>query len=146
MLSLSRSQNKNVIVIYLFRLQRGENLNTTKKINECSLKYISIDGWNINQRHCLLFHRTELSSIDLSITYAWGFPGDSDGTESACNEGDPGSVPGSELGLGLWEGPLEKEMEAHSSIPAWRIPWTEEPGGLQSMGSPRVTDSWATNT
>ena len=40
-----------------------------------------------------------------------------------------------------WEGPLEKEMAAHSSIPAWRIPWTEEPGGLQSMGSPRVTDS-----
>ena len=30
---------------------------------------------------------------------------------------------------------LEKEKAAHSSIPAWRIPWTEEPGGLQSMGS-----------
>ena len=33
------------------------------------------------------------------------------------------------------EDPLEKEMPAHSSILAWRIPWTEEPGGLQSMGS-----------
>ena len=33
---------------------------------------------------------------------------------------------------------LEKEMATHSSIPAWRIPWTEEPGGLQSMGSQRV--------
>ena len=33
------------------------------------------------------------------------------------------------------EDPLEKEMAAHSSILAWRIPWTEEPGGLQSMGS-----------
>ena len=33
------------------------------------------------------------------------------------------------------EGPLEKEMATPSSIPAWRIPWTEEPGGLQSMGS-----------
>ena len=32
------------------------------------------------------------------------------------------------------EDPLEKEMTAHSSILAWRIPWTEEPGGLQSMG------------
>ena len=32
------------------------------------------------------------------------------------------------------ESPLEKEMATHSSIPAWRIPWTEEPGGLQSMG------------
>ena len=36
------------------------------------------------------------------------------------------------------EDPLEKEMAAHSSILAWRIPWTEEPGGLQSTGSKRV--------
>ena len=34
--------------------------------------------------------------------------------------------------------PLEKGMTTHASIPAWRIPWTEEPGGLQSMGSQRV--------
>ena len=33
-----------------------------------------------------------------------------------------------------WEDPLEKGMETHSSILAWEIPWTEEPGGLQSMG------------
>ena len=39
--------------------------------------------------------------------------------------------------LGL-EDPLEKGMATHSSILAWRIPWTEEPGGLQSMGSQRV--------
>ena len=37
-----------------------------------------------------------------------------------------------------WEDPLEEEMASHSSILAWRIPWTEEPGGLQSMGSQRV--------
>ena len=37
-----------------------------------------------------------------------------------------------------WEGPLEKEMAAHSSILAWKIPWTEEPGRLQSMGSQEV--------
>ena len=36
------------------------------------------------------------------------------------------------------EDPLEKEMATHSSILTWRIPWTEEPGGLQSMGSQRV--------
>ena len=41
------------------------------------------------------------------------------------------------LSLGL-EGPLESRMAAHSSILAWRIPWTEEPGGLQSTGSQRV--------
>ena len=34
-----------------------------------------------------------------------------------------------------WEDPLEEGMETHSSILAWRIPWAEEPGGLQSMGS-----------
>jgi len=34
-----------------------------------------------------------------------------------------------------WEDPLEKEMAVHSSILAWKIPWTEEPGGLQFMGS-----------
>ena len=37
-----------------------------------------------------------------------------------------------------WEGPLEEGMATHSSILAWRIPWTEEPGGLQPMGSQKV--------
>ena len=37
-----------------------------------------------------------------------------------------------------WEDPLEKEMAIHSSTLAWKIPWTEEPGGLQYMGSRRV--------
>ena len=37
-----------------------------------------------------------------------------------------------------WEDPLEKEMATHSSIIAWKIPWMEEPGRLQSMGSQRV--------
>ena len=37
-----------------------------------------------------------------------------------------------------WEDPLEEGMATHSSVLAWRIPWTEEPGGLQSMGLQRV--------
>ena len=44
------------------------------------------------------------------------------------------------------EDPLEKGMTTHSSVLAWRIPWTEEPGGLQSMGSQRVGHDWVTNT
>ena len=40
-----------------------------------------------------------------------------------------------------WEDPLEEGMATHSSTLAWRIPWTEEPGGLQSMGSQRVEDN-----
>ena len=61
----------------------------------------------------------------------WGFPGDSDGKESACNAGDPGSIPG----LGKI---LEKGMATHSNTLAWRISWTEEPGRLQSMVLQRV--------
>ena len=60
-----------------------------------------------------------------------GFPCSSFGKESACSTGDLGSLLG-------WEDPLEKEMATHSSILAWKISWTEEPGGLQSMGSQRV--------
>ena len=44
------------------------------------------------------------------------------------------------------EDPLEKGMAAHSSILVWRIPWTEEPGRLQSMGSQRIGHGWVTNT
>ena len=60
-----------------------------------------------------------------------GFPGGSAGKESSCNAGDLGLMPG-------WEDPLEKGKATHSSILAWRIPQTEEPGGLQSMGSQGV--------
>ena len=44
-----------------------------------------------------------------------------------------------------WKDPLEKEMTTHSSTLAWRIPWREEPGGLQSMGSQRVGHDWTTS-
>ena len=44
-----------------------------------------------------------------------------------------------------WEDPLEKEMATHSSILAWRIPWKEEPGGLQSKGLQRVGHNWTTS-
>ena len=45
-----------------------------------------------------------------------------------------------------WEEPLEKGMTTHSSILAWRIPWTEDPGGLQSLGSQTVKHNWVINT
>ena len=57
-----------------------------------------------------------------------GFPGGSDGKESACSTEDPGSIPGSGRSPGEGNG-------NHSIILAWRTPWTEEPGGLQSTGS-----------
>ena len=67
------------------------------------------------------------------------FPGGSDGEESAGSAGEPIQSLG-------WEDPLEKEMATHSSILAWRIPWTEELGGPPSMGSHRIGHDWATNT
>ena len=54
----------------------------------------------------------------------------SDHKESACNAGDLTSDPRKD--------PLEKAMATHSSILAWKIPWTEEPGGLRSMWSQRI--------
>ena len=67
------------------------------------------------------------------------FPRGSDGKESACNAGDLGSIPGS--GISPGEG-----MATRSSILAWRIPWTKEPGGLESTGLQRVRQNWMTNT
>ena len=54
------------------------------------------------------------------------FPGGSDGKASAYNAGDLGSVPGP-------GSPLEKETATHSSIPAWKIPWTKEPGTVHGV-------------
>ena len=49
------------------------------------------------------------------------------------------------LFVGLWGKMMEKAMAPHYSTLAWKIPWTEEPGRLQSMGSPRVGHDWATS-
>ena len=63
------------------------------------------------------------------IAKRWkGFPGVSDGKESASNAGDLGSIPG-------LEDNMREGMATHSSILAWRIPWTEEPSWLQAMRS-----------
>ena len=58
--------------------------------------------------------------------------------ESACNAGDAGDVSSMSR-----EDPMEEGMAMHSSILACRIPWTEESGGLQSMGSQRVGHDWS---
>ena len=56
-----------------------------------------------------------------------------------CNAGDLGSVPASGRSL-------QKQTATHSSILAWRIPWTKAPGGLQPTGSQRVRHDWVTNS
>ena len=62
-----------------------------------------------------------------------GFAGGSDGKKSACSAGDPGLIPG--LGRSPGEG-----NATHSSILAWRIPWTEEPGRLHSTWGRKESD------
>ena len=57
----------------------------------------------------------------------------------------PSSKHGFDPGLGRslgWEDPLEKETATHSSILAWKIPWTEKPGGLQSLGSQELDTTY----
>ena len=70
--------------------------------------------------------------LEKEIATHSGFPGGSDGKASAYNVGVPGSIPSR-------EDPLEKEMATHSNVLAWKIPWMEEPGRLQSMGSQSQT-------
>ena len=67
---------------------------------------------------------------------AQGFPGGSVGKESAHSAGDVGSIHESERSL-------EEGLAILSSVPAWGIPWTEEPGGLQSTGLQRVGHGWS---
>ena len=62
---------------------------------------------------------------------AQGCPGSPDGKESPCSVRDQGSILG-------WEDSLEEITATCSSLLAWKIPWTEEPGRLQSIGSQRV--------
>ena len=64
----------------------------------------------------------------------WGFPDGSDGKESACNAGDQSSIPG------LGRSPGGEGMATHSSILAWRIPRTEEPGRLWSRKESDMTE------
>ena len=86
---------------------------------------------------------TELNWTDCEANYVSaseslpGLPWWFSGKESTCNAGDRGSPVSRRL---------EKGMATHSSILAWRIPRTEEPGGLQSTGLQRVAHIWATNT
>ena len=70
-----------------------------------------------------------MSSSSIYLVYiSWGLPKWLSGKESTCNAGDMGSILGQ-------EDLLEKEMATYCSILAWKVPWTEEPGGLQSMRS-----------
>ena len=87
-----------------------------------------------NRDHQSVLHIVKLNVLYLVWVYV-GFSGSLVVKNLPANAGalgDVGLIPGS----GRY--PLEEEMTTHSSVLAWRIPWTEEPGGLQSMSSQRV--------
>ena len=93
------------------------------------INYISIKN-GFQDSHLYALYLICLFIIRLLTTYQTSFPGGSDGKESAFKAGDvgdTGSVPGSGRSL-------EKEMETRCSVLAWRIPWTEEPGGYSPWG------------
>ena len=93
------------------------------------------------QFHYFWFTSSTFTSIFLSLNLGRDFPGDTSGKESVCQcrrqketqDWSPDQ-----------EDPPEEGMATHSSILAWRIPWTEEPVGLQSMGSQSIKHNWAT--
>ena len=83
----------------------------------------------------MLFHCLDVPQFIFPFTCLWTSLIGSDGKESAC------STETWVQSLGQ-EDILEKGMATHSSILAWRIPWSEEPGGLQSMGLQRVRHTY----
>ena len=122
---INQKNKKNVCFKVLMLPACGAKLEQTQKLlNKEHTRAVS--------NSCLTV--STCSSIYLQVlNVKWGFPGGSDGKESACSAGDLVRS-------------LEEERATHYSILSWRIPWTEEPGGLQSMGSQRVRHDWVTIT
>ena len=83
----------------------------------------------------VIYTQSQNIIIDFFFFFRYGFPGGSEVKESACNMGDPGSIPG----LRRYSGEGHGNPFQYSCL---RIPWTEEPGGLQSMKSQRAGRDW----
>ena len=105
-----------------------------KRLRKCTSKHCFLESYQLVQCRRLHFNswvgKFPWRRVRLSTLVFLGFPCGSDSKESTCNVEDLGSIPG----LGWSPG---GSMVTHSSILAWRIPWTKELGGLQSMGSQR---------
>ena len=112
------------------------NFDLTVTTFPCTLvvKFLVLMG-----RHAAHMHHSMFTLFSEDLIPNLGFPGGSEGKAPACNAGDLGSIPGSGRSP-------EKEMETHSSTLAWKIPWTEKPGRLQSMGSQRVRHDRVTSS
>ena len=112
---------------YLY-LNKAENFLNTKEKKEEGKRDLS---GKIKMLYILI--QVKVTRMYVFVKSVPGFPGGSDGKESVCNSGDLG-----------WKDSLEEGMATPSSILAWRIPQTEEPGKLQSLGLQRVKRDWVT--
>ena len=105
----------------------SEALSNTRKLSGVKIRNTGWEGKPVlgkpTQKCSSLLCRGHSGWVVLESGH-WGFPDGSDGKESACNAGDPSSIPG------LGRSPGGEGMATHSSILAWRIPWTVEPGRL----------------
>ena len=101
------------------------------------LHHIFSDPWACRLFSVIIFGKFLFitSNILYILCVCEGVLGGSDCKKSVCNAGEPGLIPVS-------GNPLQKGTATHSSTLAWRIPWTEEPGGLQSVESQRMGHDW----
>ena len=108
-------------------------------LHACSIKFRKNIKWKKND---MLFYCSEKSDLLLWYIslFLSGFLGGSVVNNLSTNAGDTGDTSLIAASGNL----LEEKMATHSSIPAWKIPWTEEPGGLQSTRSQRVGHNWVT--
>ena len=106
-------------------MERSRALYSARKMNMAALKccHSAFLGW-------------EYGLLTAQVPVLWT------STVSAPDPSSPGQLSGNNSTLWQW---LEKAMAPHSSTLVWKIPWTEEPGGLQSIGSQRVGHDWATS-
>ena len=138
--SRDNSPKRNVVKVFMADLCWC--LTETKKFCKANIlqlknkfkikKKFSQDFYFISGSHpvSLLTNHVPVKSC-IYLALIWAFLGGSDGKESACSARDPGSIPGSGRSPG-------EETATPSRILAWRTPWTEEPGGLQSMSLQRI--------
>ena len=143
-LNLSKKFNELYSLPYLIPEEASEMLGQALwlfQATRCHFVSYGSSGMNFRVHFSHTYENREVNVAYKNWCRIWlkAVMSGSGGRESACNAWDQGSIH-------FQEDPLEKGMATHSSILAWKNPWTEEVGRVQSMGSQRVRHDWVTNT
>ena len=104
----------------------------------CSSEPLSMVFVKLSPRHLFKIWPFKNAEFEVNSREGKGFPGGTSGKESTCRR-----CKRRRFSPWGWEDPLEEDMAAHSRILVWKVPWTEEPGELQSTGSQRVRQDWS---